>query len=254
MDFNSTINITNATLISECLASEIRSTLRGVETIFSESTTTYVHVFPYVILVLSIPVSFLGEILTMPAVALTGFMCTFVLSLELMDDLDESVPLEKCDAALVFSFILAAFGALTALCVFRSAFFLLGAVVGAVGAHQIMDSLPEAWEVYGMGALLMGRPLFPYWAVVATCCVVSGVVAYWKKDNLLLIVTSVVGSWGITTGCRGIATLYHSELKYWLVLLIFSSSCILSIAVQIKLRGIRRVPAKTDDASHVVQP
>lgn len=221
-----------------CLATVVRDSLRG-ETIES-AAAPHVALFPYVILVASLPVALAGSKLAKPAAFVCGATAGFVFGLELVQDASAVTPIDECQGALPFAIASGVVGAILALYAFSAAFYLVGALVGGLLVAQIMDSFDLEGllsDFAGAGSTMMGKTIVPYWVVVALGAILGAIVTRWWKRQILVAATALLGAWGIVLGVKGIAATYSATIPFWVSSIVFFSSAALGAAVQLRMQA-----------------
>lgn len=201
----------------------------------------YSFLLPYAIIVACVPATFAGIVIAPYAIASISFAATFVLTLELLQAVDDVSP--ECLVQIVICVVAGCVGAAVGVFLLKRAFFFVGAALGVVVAHQAFSLIPSGVKLPTWGVSIWGQPIIPYWGLLLISSVVLGIAATKYKKQLLTLSTAALGSAGMVLGARMSAAANDVLLPSWTQALCFVIATGLGIISQRKLqaRKIKRV-------------
>lgn len=200
MESNITLVETNSTLsnaTAECFLQSIQSEI----TIENGVRALNAPWFSAVVIVLGIVFLLWGARFGKYVLIVIVAVVTGALSLEIIVR-NELWKTMNCTVAAVLCICISLVAGGLAWALLSLAIFLAGAVTGAIASHYVLATV-EPWIPISFGNLL-GNTLFPYWASMLVCAVGTGIISVYKRKNMLSIITSTLGAFGIVWGTNNI--------------------------------------------------
>lgn len=204
---------------SDCLAQDLDLSLRGVEADYSSTDSGYITTEVLMVAETLAALAFLlaGHQLSYVVICVTAFYFVFYLAFYSMLAIG---PASWCTSPVLVGIGFGVFAGLVALWFFEKAFFVLGAAIGAIVVYFGRDTVnllsPSTAE-----KSFMQMP--QYVAIVAVAALIGGFITYKFQHDILAIVTSILGAYGLAVGLRTLLLQFVgyqiSDLVYLVLLL-----------------------------------
>lgn len=206
-------------------------------------------------LLASLCVALCGSRIIRPALAIAALLCGGAAASYVAHTYANIQTKTHCDVALAVVCGCALLCALISLAVLPLVICILGAAAGATVVAVTFDAcgttcLAPTWAT---SSTLLERPLVPFWAgtLVGACIGACG--ARRQRDRILIVVTALVGAWGVKWSIAGLLALSGSSLPQWAELAVFACTFSLGATVQRYLkRRSRTRDRKASGSSRIV--
>ena len=210
--------------------------------------------FSLTFLLLSLLIAFAGDRLTVSVLSLSGFASASILGIGLVGGHAASV-FEEEGACSVVLFLVVCFGVLGGAIgsqLYKIGSLAFGCLFGFAAMLHLLDAVPVAWNEAGIGPVLLGRRVVPFWSLVLAASLLAGGYAGWMRKEVGVLVTSSLGAWGVVFASRSLASMYGAAIEGWAAALLFGSTCAAGMWTQNRTQRRARdfVARIQEDARH----
>eukprot|EP00441_Pelagodinium_beii_P015956 CAMPEP_0197672552 /NCGR_PEP_ID=MMETSP1338-20131121/79221_1 /TAXON_ID=43686 ORGANISM="Pelagodinium beii, Strain RCC1491" /NCGR_SAMPLE_ID=MMETSP1338 /ASSEMBLY_ACC=CAM_ASM_000754 /LENGTH=297 /DNA_ID=CAMNT_0043252679 /DNA_START=98 /DNA_END=988 /DNA_ORIENTATION=- len=179
----------------ECMASDFDALLKGLQQKHQESFET-VYAFPLIaLLIVSAVTLLMGHKLVTPVVLTSTALGSFYLTFEIFLQISTS-----CSLPVYAGAAAGLLAGAVVLCFLELAIVIPGAIFGAVLAYQIQSILLAADPSLSQNLWMVDY----FWSIATGCALVFAYIAHTLREDIFILITSVLGAFGIEISVRGI--------------------------------------------------
>lgn len=150
----------------------------------------------------SIPFILFGRRLFKVVACTSAFFSLFYITLSFLQSTDNM----SCEARLITSLVIGSTASLLVLSFINLALFMIGAAAFGALAHYIVLTIPESNQLP-----TLNNNSVSYYIIIVVSGLVGGVCVRCKQKLFLELATSLIGSFGVVYGTRGIVV--HGDLN-----------------------------------------
>ncbi|CAE7742450.1 unnamed protein product, partial [Symbiodinium pilosum] len=209
-----------------CLANDVQAILSGLKD--ADQTLSWGVGLPTLALfLLGITVLLVGHRLVTPVVIVTAILAAFYFSFELLRASFST----SCAMPVYVAIVLGAIAGCAAFFFLEIAIVVPGAVLGVVLAYQVQVILMSTSPHLRQSPILVKY----YWAIAAASALVFAFIAHKMREDIFILVTSVLGSFAVSIASRGLLLDYfHVRMTDLAELLLMVGLLILGMVYQHK--------------------
>ncbi|CAK9068994.1 unnamed protein product [Durusdinium trenchii] len=184
-----------------CMADDLEKMLKGLQESGEQHLNKYLG-FPMILLLCaSLLIVFMGHKLV-PVVVVTSVSLTvFFISFEFLRSTTKT-----CSVPIWVSLVLAVAAAVVAMCFLEVAVIVPGGVFGAILAYQVQAIVLTASPSLESNVFLTQY----FWSIAILAAVIFAYLAHKLKDDIFILLTSVLGAYGFEIALRGVLLDYFS--------------------------------------------
>ena len=146
----------------------------------------------------------------------------------------------SCEALIIISSIIAAFGALMAGCVLKVGLFFVGAAAMAFAVHLTFSVFPALHDVGGQPTF--AQKSLTYWGMMLLAGIAGGLVLRWHSMPILEAITACVGGAGLAYALSAISKAADANVDEWVFLVSGLCAALIGTLAQrrLRFRGCKR--------------
>ena len=179
---------------------------------------------PISILVLSFTFLTTGFYTFKPLIAVGGSLASFVVVYTMLDNLE-------CETKLLITGICSLCVLFLIFCLLKFGLFVIGAASFAVTTHYVYETIPESSFPDDLPTF-QNRSIV-YWISMLIGTVVGAVTVHFGKDQVIIVVTSLLGGFGVSVS---ISMMVLENLSPWIWIAVAGVLTIVGTIAQIKLK------------------
>jgi hypothetical protein len=234
-----------ATDLADSLRSNANSTVEAAKS--GTPPKANGKVIAWISLFVNLVVCFAGEYLIKPTLFVEGLFVGFNGLLVLFAWIGTSA---KWGSVCWSPLVIAGLGGVAVgaffVCLLKCCIAFLGGLLGFVASYLILDALPIAWEASTAG-------LVAFWCCVSLIALACLAAANKWRENILVLATSFLGSFGVAVGIRALCKMDGRVVKSWVFVIVAVVTGIAGCVVQQKV--VRpRCGDKRQEHAHLRKP
>ena len=187
-----------------------------------QNESIVVTIFPYTLILLSMICTLFGRQIMKPSVALIGFFGGSLAVIQLFYSTTQLHQQMECYVIIAICIVVGACAALVMTCLIKAAAFILGAATGSVVVYAIFDAFPALdYPIWPDAPIIMNYRLVPFWSVTLSLALIGGIGARRKYKEMMSLITSILGAWGVVLGLRMILNEHEISVSEGVYMAIF---------------------------------
>jgi hypothetical protein len=212
-----------------------------------EKIATFHHTYDedWMSLILPITLSFIsftflitGFYTFKPLMAVGGSLASFVAVYTMLDNL-------VCETKLLITAVCSLCVLFLILCLLKFGLFVIGAAAFAATTHYVYETIPESTFPEDIPTF-QNRSII-YWISMLLGIIVGAVTVHFGKDQVIIIVTSLLGGFGVSVS---ISMMVSEDLSPWVWIAMAGILTIIGIVAQFKIK--KKVEDKKKKPRHVI--
>lgn len=242
-----TLSGKNASL--ECVSSRVYEAifLSEIEETFPVAEQAILHILPYVLMICSILIGFLGHTLLRPSFVFICFCIGTAAGLYIYYEYAAWLHNWSCEAILIASVCTGCIFGLMGGVFVQAISFCMGAMTGAALTVLFFDLVCESCndELWPNAPMFLGRHIVPFWITFVATGLIGGYLCKRQHETTTSILTSLVGGWGTMASLNIILNTANAPIAGWVYLLINLAVSACGFLVQQKLLKRNRQKTQT---------
>ena len=199
------------------------------------------RIVPYIGMAVSLAIAVAGFLILRPSIMLITLAWGFVAALHMFYVYAEWMHNWNCDAVIGGAVAAGAVLSLVSATIVKSVSGVMGAMAGASLVTLFFDICESCNdEPWTNAPTFLDRQLVPFWLAFAIMAAVGWFVCRGRHDQVVAIVTAIIGGWGTSMSIRLAAGSARARLPGWSRILISSVVVAVGFGVQVKLLSRRK--------------